>query len=97
MAGYRTLVFWLLAVVSVLISLVFAGQSVTVSVGFAVAALGFLVAAAGMRCPRCGLGLDSRERAGYGVGYVPETDCPKCGRSRKGVWPYQFLFKAERV
>ena len=54
-----------------------------------------MIAAWAFRCPRCRLHIDSQGRLGYAVGYVPATECPRCGRSRKGVWPLQFLLSPE--
>ncbi|RZJ43865.1 MAG: hypothetical protein EON86_04410 [Brevundimonas sp.] len=80
----------------VLFFLVLAGRDTLVSLSLGSGAIAFLSAAAGMRCPRCRLGIDSREHGGYAVGYVPDARCPRCGRDRRGVWPFQFLFRPER-
>ena len=65
--------------------------------------LGCIVVLAGLsiaelRCPRCGLGLHRRhaERKLFvSVDALP-MDCPKCGRSRRSVYPFQRLLKPER-
>lgn len=93
---YRTLIYWMGAIASVSLFLVFMGHNALLSVGFALVAAACLSAAVAMRCPRCGLGLDSQERAVYVIGYIPDADCPRCGRSRRGVWPFQFLIRPER-
>ena len=65
--------------------------------GVGVLAAGFSILE--LRCPRCGLGLHRRhaERKFFvSVDALP-MDCPKCGRSRKGVYPFQRLLKSERA
>lgn len=93
---YRTAIYWFGGMAAVLASLAVWSISYIAGMSLALVAVAFLGAALGMRCPRCGLGVDSREHAGYGVGYLPSADCPKCGRSRRGVWPFQFLLKPDR-
>ncbi len=93
---YRTAVYWFCGMAAVLASLSVFSISDIAGMSLALVAVACLGAAIGMRCPRCGLGVDSRERAGYEVGYLPSADCPKCGRSRRGVWPFQFLLRPER-
>ena len=77
---YRSLIYWLGGMTCVLLFLMLWGRDTLVSVGLGSGAVAFLSAAAGMRCPRCGLGIDRRESAGYAVGYVPDAQCPRCGR-----------------
>lgn len=94
---FRTAAYWFCGMAAVLGSLAVWGSSYLAGIGLVLAALALLGAAAGMRCPRCGLGVDSQYGGGYyKVGYVPAADCPKCGRSRRGVWPFQFLLRPER-
>ena len=64
---------------------------------------GVVVALAGLsflelRCPRCGLDVrrhSAERRLVFSVDHLP-VDCPYCGRSRKGVYPFQRLLKPER-
>ena len=96
MGRYRTAIYYFCGTPAALGSLAVWSTSVIAGISLALLALASLGAALGMRCPRCRLGVDSRERAGYEIGYLPSADCPKCGRSRQGVWPFQFLLKPER-
>jgi len=48
------------------------------------------------KCPRCRFGIDGKPTPGYSVGYVPDPICPRCGRVRRGVWPFQYLLRPER-
>jgi hypothetical protein len=66
-----------------------------VTAGLLLLAAASLIAAWAFRCPRCRLHIDSQGRSGYAVGYVPAAECPRCGRSRRGVWPLQFLLRPE--
>lgn len=94
---YGTAIYAFSGMAAVLASLAVWSSSHLAGMSLALAGLVFLGAGAGMRCPRCGLGVDSQQRGGYyKVGYVPSADCPKCGRSRRGVWPFQFLLRPER-
>ena len=94
---YRSAIYLFSGMAVVTASFVLWSTNHFAAIGLAVLALALFLAAYGMRCPRCRLGVDSRERAGYEVGYVPSADCPKCGRSRRGVWPFQFLLRPERL
>jgi len=46
------------------------------------------------RCPRCGELLDTKLGRQHGFDAIP-SECTKCGRTRKGVWPLQFLLRPE--
>ena len=46
-------------------------------------------------CPRCGLNLTIDKRFFQKSHNDKGPDCPQCGRTRKGVWPLQFIFKPE--
>lgn len=46
-------------------------------------------------CPRCKLNIARKATIWRHSGKPIPRYCFRCGRNRKGVWPYQFLFKAE--
>jgi len=46
------------------------------------------------RCPRCGTFLDDSNSKFNHV--LPKNYCYRCGRTRRGVWPYQRLLKPEK-
>jgi hypothetical protein len=52
-----------------------------------------------VRCPRCRKHIDTKaadsEQTLYGPGYVPSPTCPRCLRTRKDVYRFQFWLKPE--
>jgi|CXWL01.1.fsa_nt_gi hypothetical protein len=76
-----------------LISLVAAGAtmgsaSLLARVVAGVIAAGAFVVFNSVRCPKCRLHVWGGV---YGWGSAVKPECPRCGRSRKGVWPFQYL------
>jgi len=59
---YRTAIYWFSGMAAVLVSLAVWSISYIAGMSLALVAAAFLGAALGVRCPRCGLGVDSRER-----------------------------------
>ena len=51
-----------------------------------------------LACPRCGLHIGRRKSAGLIVPSLKAlpTDCPKCGRSRLNVYPFQQWIAPDR-
>ena len=51
-------------------------------------------------CPRCGKHIDTKgdDKGGffYWVDEPHGEDCPRCGRSRKDVWLFQYFLKREK-
>lgn len=72
------------------------GDLATASVMAGISAAAWL-AFAFLACPRCGLHLGRRKPAGLIVPSLKPLPnaCPKCGRSRLGVYPFQHLFRRE--
>jgi len=48
------------------------------------------------RCPRCRSDIDRSVEGGYGHGMTVPKTCVVCGRSKKGVWPFQWLLAPDR-
>ncbi|WP_189485597.1 hypothetical protein [Asticcacaulis endophyticus] len=52
-----------------------------------------------VRCPRCRKHIDTKaadsEQTLYWPGYVPSPTCPRCLRTRKDVYRFQFWLKPE--
>ena len=92
---YRTLPYVAVAMVSVLVGVATIESNLSVAIPAFVVATVFALTALNFKCPRCRLGIDSKQRPGYRVGYIPGADCPRCGRTRKGVWPFQYLLRPE--
>jgi hypothetical protein len=65
------------------------------AIGFSALAIFMFWFGYSIKCPRCKLNVMSQGYGGYGVGYKPTKDCPKCGRTRKGIWPCQYLVRPE--
>ena len=92
---FRTLPFYAAGAISVLLVLVTVKNHPFIAVLASISFVLNLVIALNFRCPRCRLPIDSREHSGYEFGYLPSQICPRCGRSRRGVWPFQYLFAPE--
>lgn len=94
--GY--LIFWLTAPLGMMgLLLVFGGFWPGVALVL-IGAAGFL-AADQLRCPACGLGVWQKTDQPIEIHWpgdkIPD-DCPRCGRSRRGIWPFQRLLKPEQ-
>lgn len=92
---YRTLPYVAVAMISILVGVAKIESDLRVAVPAFAIALVFALTALNFKCPKCRLGIDSKPRSGYRVGYVPGANCPRCGRARKGVWPLQYLLRPE--
>lgn len=92
---YRTFPYVAAAMISVLVGVATIESNLGIAVPAFVVAILFASTALNFRCPRCRLGIDSKRHPGYRVGYVPGANCPRCGRTRRGVWPFQYLVKPE--
>ena len=54
------------------------------------------VLALNVKCPRCKLHISGHETGTYLPGDPPAASpCPRCGRTRQGVWPFQYLVAPE--
>lgn len=91
---YRSLPYVAIGMFLVLAALVLPRSAITTA-ALLLLAVSSLMAGWGLRCPRCKLHIDSQGRPGYAIGYGPAAECPRCSRSRKGVWPLQFLLRPE--
>jgi hypothetical protein len=56
----------------------------------------FFVLISGLKCPSCRFGLVDDTRGYYTLSKGVRPYCPQCGRSRKGVWPYQYTLYPEK-
>lgn len=65
-------------------------------VGLLMLGLSLGVSALNVRCPRCKLHISGHRTSLFWPGDVnTDTPCPQCCRTRKGVWPYQYLVAPE--
>lgn len=49
-----------------------------------------------VKCPRCKLHVSGHRYGNYWPGHPPSNrSCPQCGRSRQGVWPFQYVRSPE--
>ena len=61
----------------------------------------FLIAASQFLflCPRCGKHIDTKSEQDGAFFYLPgelhDETCPRCRRTRKGVWPGQYFLHRE--
>lgn len=56
----------------------------------------WLLSGASLLCPRCKTHLLTT-RHSYSAPWIKvPDDCVRCGRSRKDVWPFQWLLRPER-
>lgn len=48
------------------------------------------------RCPRCRTYLGRSREGWYGIGATLSDTCIKCGRPKRGTYPFQWLLRPER-
>lgn len=78
-----------------LVAAVFAyDANVPISLGFVAAALFSFFVHSQVKCPRCRLHVYGKEGFRKFGETLPQT-CPRCGRNRKGVWPFQYALAPE--
>lgn len=69
-------------------------NSAVLSTFLAFLALASLFIHSRVLCPRCKLHVYSKD--GFrAFGETLPNDCSRCGRSRRGVWPFQYLIAPE--
>lgn len=93
---YRSAIYGFMFVILLFLGLLLFNDDRIISFFFLFASTLFLLCLLNFKCPRCKLGIDSQGYWGYKVGYLPSDDCAICGRTRKGVWPFQYLVAPEK-
>jgi hypothetical protein len=89
---------WFWALFAVAVVLLFVGVSLA-EVSPLWVALGpvfWMVAGQSVRCPRCTKHVNDNGRGYYALWIKTPKSCVGCGRSKAGIWPFQWLVRSER-